>query len=323
MANLKSLFISSNVLHQPMCPAIRRISTMTCAVACVLTSLSAPAQNLFVDSYHKGTILEIAADGTQSTFYSGLTNPQGMAFDSAGNLYVAQVGTGTVGFGSIIKISPGGTTTTVASGLNMPRALAFDNAGNLYVDSFSDGTICKITPAGVLSTFYSGLTNPEGMSFDSAGNLYVSAGTSGSIYKIAPNGSSTVFASGLQYPCGIAINQQDDIFTAEATLNDNITEFRPDGPNTSVGSGLINLYNCLAFDSGGNLFAGEWGTGIAYDGTIVKITPGGVQTTIATGLFSPTSIAIQVPEPSALGLVAFGAAAFFICLRRKFTTKRS
>ena len=59
-----------------------------------------------------GYITEITPDGAQSTFASGLHVPYGLAFDSAGNLFVADVGSG-----NIYEFTPGGVRSTFASGL--------------------------------------------------------------------------------------------------------------------------------------------------------------------------------------------------------------
>jgi hypothetical protein len=57
-------------------------------------------------------------------------------------------------------------------------------------------------------------------------------------------------------------------------------------------------------------------------GHIYEFTPGGVQSTFASGLDGPTFLAFQsesspVPEPPALGLLAVGAAALFVRRSRK------
>ena len=66
---------------------------------------------------------------TASATLTGLNLPYALAFDSSGNLYVANYGSNTVS-----KFAPGSTTaSTTLTGLNEPNALAFDSSGNLYV----------------------------------------------------------------------------------------------------------------------------------------------------------------------------------------------
>ena len=58
--------------------------------------------------------------------------PVGLAFDSAGNLFVTDWDA-PLGDFKVYKFTPGGARTTFASGLNGPVSLAFDTAGNLFV----------------------------------------------------------------------------------------------------------------------------------------------------------------------------------------------
>ena len=111
---------------------------------------------------------KVTPAGVVSPFASGFNHPDGLAFDAAGNLYVANDGDGTVS-----KVTPAGVVSPFASGFNGPDALAFDAAGNLYVANVNDNTVSKVTPAGVVSPFASGFDFPEGLAFDAAGNLYV------------------------------------------------------------------------------------------------------------------------------------------------------
>ena len=286
-----------------------------CGAAMLIFS-SAQAQNLLVDSYFNGTIIAITPGGVQSIFASGLVTPEGMAFNSDGDLFVAEFRAANGNYGTIVKITPSGVQSIFATGLNSPISLAFNSTGDLFVNSYSSGTIVKITPGGVQSTFDSGLYYPQGMAFNSTGDLFVTS--SSSIYKFTPDGVRSTFASGLQFPYGVAINSADHVFEADDFAL-TIDEFTPSGERTTVGSRLFNVYNCLAVDSADNLFAGEWGTGGGYDGSIVKITPGGVQSTFASGLYSPTALAFQVestPEPSGLMLLVSGISGLLIYRRR-------
>ena len=88
---------------------------------------------------------EVTPAGVVSTspFASGFNHPIGLAFDAAGNLYVAKAGDGTVS-----KVTPAGEVSIFASGFDSPCDLAFDASGNLYVANSANSTVSKVTPAG-------------------------------------------------------------------------------------------------------------------------------------------------------------------------------
>src|SRR5262249_16182625 len=118
--------------------------------------------------------------------------PQGLAFDSKGNLYAAS------SFGYVDRITPGGVVSTFASGFSIPVGLAFDGGDNLYVANNTNGTVSKVTPGGVVSTFATGFNSAQYLAFDANGNLFVPEYLSGTISMVGPGGgSATVFASGL------------------------------------------------------------------------------------------------------------------------------
>jgi DNA-binding beta-propeller fold protein YncE len=106
-----------------------------------------------VASFGTNVIVKIARDGTSSIFAnSGLNGPDGLAFDSAGNLFVSNYLGNTV-----TKITPDGVSSLFAStGLNRPAAIAFDPGGDLYVMNRAASNIEKFTPAGVGSVAASG-----------------------------------------------------------------------------------------------------------------------------------------------------------------------
>src|SRR5438874_3631892 len=120
------------------------ISGVLCLAVISLICARASAQNLFATDYL--SIAEFTPNGVQSIFASGLNNPLGLAFDRAGNLFVADTGTYT-GTGAVYKFTPAGVRTTFASGLNSPRALAFDSQGILFVTA-DDVGFYNFTPCG-------------------------------------------------------------------------------------------------------------------------------------------------------------------------------
>ena len=102
-----------------------------------------------------GTIHQYATNGTGSIFArASLGNPQGEAFDKAGNLYVANETYNTItkfntsGAPSLFYADPGD-----GSILNGPEGLAFDQAGNLYVANDNNNNIEKFDTNGVATVF--------------------------------------------------------------------------------------------------------------------------------------------------------------------------
>jgi hypothetical protein len=164
------------------------------------------AGDLFGADYNSGNIYRYSSTGVRSTFVSGLAWPTGLAFDSAGNLFVGSDGDGRDG--NIYKYSPAGVRSTFATGFSRPNGLAFNSAGDLFVADGGDGSIVKVTQSGVQSTFASGLSSlfggPEGLAFNSAGDLFVAVRGTGNIYQYAPDGTRRTFASGLTLPTGLA-----------------------------------------------------------------------------------------------------------------------
>jgi hypothetical protein len=151
------------------------------------------------------------------------SDPEGVAVDSAGNVYVADTYNDT-----IRKITPTWEVSTIAgqagdSGTNdgtganalfyWPCALAVDSAGNVYVADTYNNTIRKITPVGtnwLVSTIAGSSWNngsndgpganalfnePSSVAVDSATNLYVGDYGNDTIRKIRPVGTNWVVST--------------------------------------------------------------------------------------------------------------------------------
>jgi hypothetical protein len=99
-----------------------------------------------------------------------LAQPFGVAYDSAGNLYVANSGNSTITVyapSANGNVAPIRTITAGASGLNQPKGLALDLSDNLYVASFGSNTMLVYAPgangAAVPTRTYTGLNQPYGI----------------------------------------------------------------------------------------------------------------------------------------------------------------
>jgi sugar lactone lactonase YvrE len=164
--------------------------------------------------------------------------PLGMEFDSAGNLYVANFGGG-----SILKYaSPFNSgslpvqTFQVCAGAGAGcglNAITFDTAGDLYVSDSFGGNVFKIDfPAGALSTFIDG-TN--------AANDLLKPGNHG----FPPFG-----ANGLAF--------KGRVLYIANTADDRVLRYDPDAvdptPKLTVFAESINGADGIAFDSKGRLW---------------------------------------------------------------------
>ena len=214
--------------------------------------------------------------------FASINGPGGLAFDSAGNLYAADSGDGTVD-----KVTPAGTVSTYASGFNDPVAVAVDSAGNLYVADSGDGTVDRVTPAGVKSTFASGLNRPVALTFDPAGNLYVATKGDESVTQVTPGDVASTYATGFGDPLALAFNA-GNLYVANFE-GDSVSRVAPGATTggTIFVSGLIGPEG-LAFDAAGDLFVAN------LAGTVSEVPPaGGTATTFAPGFDVPTGLAFD------------------------------
>jgi uncharacterized protein (TIGR03437 family) len=185
-----------------------------------------------------------------SALNAQLNFPYGLALDSAGNVYVADLGNQRVR-----RITPDGIITTVAgtgrkasspdgaaptdTSLLSPRNVAIDAADNLYIAEFEGHRIRKLTPDGKLSTVAgtgvagsSGDGNrasaaqinyPAGMAFDRAGGLYFADSGNNVVRKLYADGTiGTVLgrnpATALYSPLAVAMNAAGTLYVGDSTF---------------------------------------------------------------------------------------------------------
>jgi sugar lactone lactonase YvrE len=156
---------------------------------------------------------------------ANLGQPEAIAFDSGGDLYIADplnsvvwmvaVATGNIsvvaGTGTYGNGGDGGLAT--AAGLSNPSGVAVDKAGNLYIADTNNERIRMVSAAtGVITTIagpgvpyslgdggpaISAFVVPNGLAIDSAGNLYIADSTDNRIRMItAKTGIISTVAGG-------------------------------------------------------------------------------------------------------------------------------
>jgi hypothetical protein len=198
-----------------------------------------------------GKVLEFNARNKATTLGSAANFFfEGLAIDTAGNVFVMAASAPTFTTSTIYKFAPDGTRTVFGTIPGGGFGLAFDSAYNLYAADADDQTIWKFSPDGGTRTVFVGPSafagdiSPIGLAF-SAGYLFVStAGAPGSdtILEFFPDGMfKGTFASGLNNPRGLAFDEYNNLFVAESLGNfmGDILKFSSDGTTKSVfASGL-------------------------------------------------------------------------------------
>jgi uncharacterized protein (TIGR03437 family) len=255
--------------------------------------------NLYESQYYEDVVRKITPDGIITTVagngnegFSGdggpataamLDTPYGIAVDSAGNLYIADLDNGR-----IRKVSPNGIITTAAgngdsdnygnggpatqAAIVAPSGVAVDASGNLYIADAGSDQLRKVNPDVIISLFagtgshgFSGdggpaiqaeLAEPTGVAVDTAGNVYFTDAVNRRVRVITPNGIISTFAG-----------NGDGRFA---------------GDGDSALRAAMDFPGKVAFDSSGNLYISD-----TFNYRVRKVTPAGVITTVAgNGLIS-------------------------------------
>ena len=135
-----------------------------------------------------------------------LAQPDGLAFDAAGTLYVADSASNRV-----LRVDRKGAISTFAK-LAHPDGLAADAHGNLYVAEPEQNVVRRIDAQGTITTVagtgaagFSGdggpatkarLNRPSALAVDTKGNLYIGDHDNGVIRKVDRRGTITTFFNG-------------------------------------------------------------------------------------------------------------------------------
>ncbi len=271
--------------------------------------------NLFVADTDNDRIVKIAAgSGVETTVASGLRGLWGVAVDASSNLFVA---TDSI----VAEIAPGGAQITLSPLEDSALYLAVDSANNVYVTleyantvvklgangnsfggvnvcpagqtapspcsqtltlAFATSTVDTLTPVNVVTQ---GIANQD---FTVANSTCIGA-TPNEVAQCTVGVTFTPSAPGLR--SGV-VQLTDASGVVLSTPIYGIGDapqmaFAPAPSNTFVNS-MSSAFTGAAVDAAGNLFVVD-----TQNNQVLKIAPGGAQSTVASGLNLPFGVALD------------------------------
>jgi PKD domain-containing protein/NHL repeat-containing protein len=221
-------------------------------------------------------------------------NPTGVATDSAGNVYVADInnhriqkfsGTGTY-------LTQWGSPGNGDGQFNSPVGVATDVAGNVYVADLDNRRIQKFTGVGAYLTQWGSPPDssnrlfiaPYAVATDAAGGVYVTDFGNNSVMKFTDTGTYLTqwgsFGSGngqFQNPQGVATDSAGNVYVADYN-NQRIQKF--------TGTGIY-LAKWGSFGSGNGQFAFPIGVATDAAGNVIvaELSNNRIQAFSSTGTF--------------------------------------
>ena len=255
----------------------------------LFNNASTPVPFISVPIYATGDApLAALSPGTAtlvSTTGATLSAPFQIAFDGAGNMYVANYGSAA---GNVVRIPAGGGNATVVStgGFTLAGAIgvALDGAGNLYISDHYNTRIVEVTAGGVVSvlniTGLSPALNITGaLAIDAAGNLYISDYGGGRIVKVTPSGAGSVLGTGSftfagDSVLGVAVDAAGTVYIPDSIGNRVVKVTAAGAASLVVPAGItppLSSPQGLAVDAFGNLYIADAG-----NHRIVEVTTAGV-----------------------------------------------
>jgi hypothetical protein len=175
--------------------------------------------NVLYVSRSAGLVSRYNLDGTSAgADIGGLADPTALAFDYAGNLFVAL--DGSEDRIKRVEFNPDASVKATQDWayLTDPRGLSVDSAGALYVASYKDDLVYRILPSLATSVF-ARVPAPAGLMLDDQGYLYVASDSQHQIYRVSPLGDIKPYAFGISHPRGVAVDGNGNLYVSLSQSN--------------------------------------------------------------------------------------------------------
>jgi serine/threonine-protein kinase len=208
-----------------------------------------------------GRVVKLAHGSSTPTVlpFTGLYQPQDVAVDSAGTVYVTD-------FNHRVVTLPAGSnnqTELPFTGLSFPEGVVVDSAGSVYVADRGNDRVLKLPPGANAATVlpFNGLNNPDGVAVDSAGNVYVTDTDNHRVVKLEAGSNNQIVLpfTGVSVPWGVAVDGAGNVYVTEHDSSQVLK--LPAGSSIPTRLALTGLNTPLqmAVDSAGNVYVADRG----------------------------------------------------------------
>jgi uncharacterized protein (TIGR03437 family) len=258
-----------------------------------------------------------------------LNQPRDVAFDTTGQLYIADACDG----GVIRTVAPSGFIATYAGGvpyrpvlddgpalaayLKTPSAVAVDISGRLYIADQDDHRVRQVANSVITTVAGTGqagsdgdggpatearINAPDGIAVDAVGDIWIAEAAGNRIRRVAVDGSiDTVLAESLNSPAGIVVDSSGDAYVANSQ-NHVVRKVTADGSTWIVaGTGQRGTSRdggaavASMLDTPTGVCLDKWrNLYVAEGGAIRKVTAAGVlSTAVAAGAGRPARVVVD------------------------------
>jgi PPM family protein phosphatase len=202
----------------------------------------------------------------------GLTHPEGVAVDTAGNIYVvANDGAKP----QVLKLAAGSGAPSPLpfTDFKGPYGVAVDTGGNVYVTNVDGGRVAEL-PAGSDTPIvlpFTGLSKPTGVAVDTSGNVYVADGCGGRVVELeaGSNHSNVLRVAGCAR--SVAVDSAGNLYVADDYRGGQVVKRAVGSLDWTVlpFTGLVNPTG-MAVDTAGNVYVADGYS----NGRVLKLAAG-------------------------------------------------
>jgi streptogramin lyase len=250
--------------------------------------------NVWVANYGSATVTKLSSAGATLGTYSVGSNPQYVAVDQSGNVWVTNAGSNNV-----TKLSSAGATLGTYSVGIYPQDVAVDQSGNVWVANFSSANVTKLSSAGATLGTYSVGSNPVGVAVDQSGNVWVTNAGSNNVTKLSSAGATLGTYSVGSNPQYVAVDQSGNVWVANPGSN-NVTKLSSAGATLgtySVGSSPQDV----AVDRSGNVWVANFSSA-----NVTKLSSAGA--TLGTYSVGSNPVGVAVDQSGNVWVTNYGSA---------------